>query len=305
MGVFGLVAMGTPWPLAQAPHWHVLLHVCVPPEPPPQLWVAFAAHAPCPAQADQADQAPPVQVRVCVPQLPHGCDEGPEQTHAPAAHVDPAPHAWPHEPQLAESVLVLTQAVPHAVSPAPHTQPPHSHALVHVCEPVTSQTCVLPAAQAPWPAQADQADQTPLAHVRVCVPQLPHACDEAPEQTHAPAWHVSPVAHAWPHEPQLAGSVLVLTQAVPHAVAAHVFTHVGLDADAVEHDMPVAQFVEQEPQWVASLSAASQPSDGSPLQSPNPCAQDVDERTHCPEVQLVGPLTWGSFVQSLAHVPHV
>jgi hypothetical protein len=55
----------------QPPHVHVLVHVAVP--LPSQASVAFGAHTPAPVHADQADQVPnvPLQVRVCVPQLPH------------------------------------------------------------------------------------------------------------------------------------------------------------------------------------------------------------------------------------------
>jgi hypothetical protein len=255
--------------------------------------------------ADQADHVPPVHVRVCVPQLPHVCDAGPEQTHAPDTQVDPALHLAPHAPQLAGSVLVLTQARPQGVSPAPQVQAPHSHALLHVCEPVPSHDCVVAALHTPCPVQADHADQTPCWQVRVCAPQSPHVCEAAPVHVHAPAWHVAPAGHAWAHAPQLAGSVLVSTQAVPHAVAVHVVTHAADDAGAAEQSMPAPQAMVHDPQWVASVSACSQPSVGSPLQSPNPAVQDVDGNAQRPEEQVVGPLTLGSSVQSLSHEPQV
>ncbi len=43
-----------------------------------------------------------------------------------AAHAPPK-QSWPHEPQLATSVLVSTQAVPQAVSGALHTHEPALH----------------------------------------------------------------------------------------------------------------------------------------------------------------------------------
>ncbi len=132
-------------PPVHAPHWHELTHACVP--PPAQLRVAFGAHAPSPAHPDQADHIPvvPSHVLVCVPQLPHACDDGP--VHDWPAHV--APH-WQLPPQT-------------CVPPCPHAR-------------------VAFGAHAPSPAQADHADQVLVvsSHVRVCVPQLPHACDEGP-----------------------------------------------------------------------------------------------------------------------------
>jgi hypothetical protein len=103
---------------------------------------------PSPAQADHADHVlvASSQVRVCVPQLPHACDEGPL-------------HVW----------------LPHA----DHWQlPPHD------CMPPFPHGCVVLTAHTPSPAQADHADHDPvlLSHVRVCVPHLPQACDEAPLQ---------------------------------------------------------------------------------------------------------------------------
>lgn len=46
-----------------------------------QLAVTDGVHAPSSEHPDQADQVPvlPSQVRVCVPQLPQLCDEGPAQ----------------------------------------------------------------------------------------------------------------------------------------------------------------------------------------------------------------------------------
>jgi hypothetical protein len=98
-------------------------------------------------QADQPDHVPvvPSHVLICVPQLPHDCDDAP-------LHVCP------------EQV-------------EPHWQLPPQ-----VCDPPWPHGCVEFGAHGPSPAQADHADQVPdaLSHVRVCVPQLPHAVDEGP-----------------------------------------------------------------------------------------------------------------------------
>jgi hypothetical protein len=54
--------------------------------------------------------------------------------------------------------------------------------------------------------------------VRVCVPQLPHVWDAAPEQVHLPAWQEDPVGQACPQPPQSFASVVVSTQPPRHAV---------------------------------------------------------------------------------------
>jgi hypothetical protein len=155
----------------QGPHWQLALQVCAPPLP--QLCVDPGAHGPCPAHGDHADHIPvvPSHVRVCIPQLPQACDEGP-------VHVCP------------EQV-------------ASHEQLPP-----HVCVPPLPQVCLVLGAQTPSPAQADQLDHFPVpgSHVRVCVPHLPHACDEGPAQAwlpHAVHAHwavqvcVPPLPHVW------------------------------------------------------------------------------------------------------------
>jgi hypothetical protein len=60
---------------------------------------------------------------------------------------------------------------------------------------------------------ADQADHVPSLQVRLCVPQLPQACDVAPLHVQTPAWQVDPCGQAWPHAPQLAASVFSFTHA--------------------------------------------------------------------------------------------
>jgi hypothetical protein len=40
--------------------------------------------------------------------------------HVPAVHVEPVPHAWPHVPQLLESVCVSVQVAPHIMSGLVH-----------------------------------------------------------------------------------------------------------------------------------------------------------------------------------------
>jgi hypothetical protein len=149
-------------------------------------------------------------------------------------------------------------------------QLPHVHVLVHVWLPLTSHACVAPAAHKAAPVHADQTDHVPLLHVRVWLPQLPHACDDGPEQVHWPLWHMEPVGHALPHAPQLFASLVVSTHAVPHIVAAHVATHCAAEASPVDvsHIVPLVQALPHEPQLLAVLSAVSQPFAGSLSQLP-------------------------------------
>jgi hypothetical protein len=53
----------------------------------------------------------------------------PGQTHAPAAHARPRPHAAPHPPQFDTLVFVSTQVAPHAISGSVHCEAhvPWSH----------------------------------------------------------------------------------------------------------------------------------------------------------------------------------
>lgn len=91
---------------AHVPHWHELLHVCVPLVS--QDCVAPATQAPPPVHADQAPHVPSLlHVRLCVPvpQLPHASDAAPLHVQTPAWHADPAAQAWAHAPQLLVSVI--------------------------------------------------------------------------------------------------------------------------------------------------------------------------------------------------------
>jgi hypothetical protein len=76
----------------------------------------------------------------------------------------------------------------------------------HVCVPPVPHAWLAAGVQTPCPAQVDHADHVPLLHVRLCVPQLPHACVDAPVHVwpvHGSHWHatlqfcVPPVPHAW------------------------------------------------------------------------------------------------------------
>jgi hypothetical protein len=123
-----------------------VLHVCVP-SPPLQAWVEPALQVPSPAQGPNAPQVPVLvsQVRICVPQLPQVC------VAEPGVHGMLTPVHGPHAHVAALQLCVPLLFAPH--------------------------TCICVPLQTPWFVQAPNALQVPVlvSHVRVCVPQLPHA----------------------------------------------------------------------------------------------------------------------------------
>jgi hypothetical protein len=152
----------------------------------------------------------------------------------------------------------------------------------------------------------DHADQVPLLHVRLCVPQLPHAWLVGPEQVHTAEVHVEPAGHDFPQAPQLDASEVVSTHEVPHRVPVHFATHPVGESEVLEQiGVLPAQLVVQDPQWFASLSGVSQPSFARPLQSPQPAAHADGANAHCPSLQLTAPATCGKEVQSFEQEPHV
>jgi hypothetical protein len=145
----------------QASHWHEALHVWVPPIP--HACVAPGMQAPSFMHGPQADHAPFVQVRDCVPQFPQAWVMGPLQV-------------WP-------------------------VQVPHWQVAPQVRVPPVPQDCMAAGAHAPWFMHGPQSDQTPLLQVRVWLPQLPQAWPLGPEQlcpVHSPHWQkeVQPAPHA-------------------------------------------------------------------------------------------------------------
>jgi hypothetical protein len=105
--------------------------------------------------------------------------------------------------------------------------------------------------------------------------------------------------------PQWFASVAVFEHEVPHAVPAHMLAHFAGAAEASHTESTPEHAVVHEPQWSAVSRAVSQPSVGSPLQSPHPEAHDDAGNAHCPALQLTLPFTCGKLVQSFVHVPHV
>jgi hypothetical protein len=65
---------------------------------------------------------------------------------------------------------------------------------------------------------ADQADQVPSVHVRVCVPQLTQLCVDGPAQVQRLLTQLEPPGQVCPHAPQLLLSLAGLTQAPPQGI---------------------------------------------------------------------------------------
>jgi hypothetical protein len=302
----------------------------------PQLALSVFKFAP-PVQVDQALKLPSLlHVRVSVPllQLPHDWLSVPVHVHAPLVQLEPEMHAWPHVPQFAVSLCSLTQVLPQSEYPDLQTHEPHVHDVLHVCDPLTSQTWVDEAAHAPAGcAQDDHADHVPSGlQVRVSVPQLPHDCDVCePSHAHLPSTHapvhvvlqspqwvgslerfthepehsVVPLSQVSVHRPpaqatspfatgeqavlqppQWFVSVSVSVQEEPQIVPAHVLPHIADPEDVSQMPSTPEHACPHDPQWSAVSSAVSQPSLGSPLQSPKPVAQELEESTHAPALQV-------------------
>jgi hypothetical protein len=183
-----------------ASHWHAGVQACVPPVP--QACTVSGAQTPSPLHVPHADHAPLLHVRDCVPQLPQGCVVGPshvwpvQRSHwQVSAHVcvPPVPHARvaagvqrpsfrqvphaDHVPLL--HVRVCVPQLPHPWEAGPTQvwplQRSHWQVLAHACVPPLPHACVADGVQTPSLKQSPHADHVPLSHVRVWVPQLPHA----------------------------------------------------------------------------------------------------------------------------------
>jgi hypothetical protein len=105
--------------------------------------------------------------------------------------------------------------------------------------------------------------------------------------------------------PQWLASVAVFTQDEPQTVPEHVLAHFVGDAEASQIASVPVHDVVQLPQWSAVSSAVSQPSLGSPLQSPHPAAHDEAGKAQAPPWQLTSPTTCERLVQSFEQEPHV
>ena len=105
--------------------------------------------------------------------------------------------------------------------------------------------------------------------------------------------------------PQCIASVSVLTHAVPHTVPEQVLAHFAGELDASQISPEPAHTVSHEPQCAVVSRGVSQPSLASPLQSPNPGAQDDASKPQSPASQLTSPLTCGRLVQSFVQAPQL
>ncbi len=124
----------------------------------------------------------------------------PEQM--PALQVCVVVQRTPHAPQLAASVLRLTQAVPHIVCGAEQ--------VTVLRQTPDMQLCVVV-------QRTPHAPQLAASVLRLtqAVPHIVCGAEQALWQR--PAAHVSPSPHGWLQPPQCAGLMLVSTQPPPHA----------------------------------------------------------------------------------------
>jgi hypothetical protein len=262
----------THWPLhATKPAGHAhdpALQVCPPVQASaqvPQFWRSLAMSMQLAPQAvyvalHEATQAPVWQKVAgeshAFPQAPQFCGSLTSerqmplhssvptgQVHVPATHVVPQAQIFPHAPQLFGSVSVSTHCPAHAVVPGAwhaHLPPTQVSAAEHVVE------------------QLPQCDRSESVLTQV-VPQAVSPTAQA--ATHVLFEHVRPVAHAFPHEPQFAASVLRSTQAEEHLLVPGL--HVALTTGDVhvppvhvqsvgQSELPWHWIVTPPPQHVAS-----------------------------------------------------
>ncbi len=161
------------------------------------------------------------------------------QTHVPDEQVRPGAHTWPHEPQLAGSVAVSTQALPQTVPPLAHPHLPDAQVwglkqeLPHMPQ-LAGSVCSLthdepqsssPLAHAQWPLL----HVVPLGQTVPQPPQLPRSVlvlTHTPLHGEVPVGHVhvlpmqlAPEGHVLPHPAQLRLLVAVSTHDEPHCVS--------------------------------------------------------------------------------------
>jgi len=181
----------------------------------------------------------------------------------PPQQTWPVMHAWPHEPQLASSVIVSWHAI---VPGAPQQAWTGESAVQSTGQPVH------------W--GADAARQPPQ-HIGVApLHVLPHPMQFARSEsgsTHMLLQQSWPPLHAWPHAPQLFASLVVLAHAeLQHVLAEgpHVIVHephaisseLSSTQTPLQHDVPAPHAWPHIPQF-ESLDERSKPSSVDPSQS--------------------------------------
>jgi len=133
-------------------------------------------------------------------------------THAPLWQVVPSRQTLPHRPQLASSLWVFVHVVRHCVSPGPHWQAPFTQLppIGHwALQPPQSRLLVVKSTHAP---RHSVSGGPPSPVVQLFV--------------HCPTLHTWPAAQAFPHAPQLAGSLAVSVHAPPlHATPPFAHAH--------------------------------------------------------------------------------
>jgi hypothetical protein len=206
----------------------------------------------------------------------------------PATQTSPLAHACPHAPQLAGSADSGTHALPQRDHPGWHSM--WHVPLSHEAKPLCGAAQELP-----------QAPQLPVSFVR-SAQELPHA---ARPGAHAVDPEQLPPTHEVPHAtlqpPQSVDDVFESTQRLPHVCSggAQAPTQpVGEQREAA----PVHEVL-HEVHVAGCERSASQPSDGSPLQSAQPALHEAT--AHAPDAEHVArPLATVQGSQELAEHPN-
>ena len=203
----------------------------------------------------------------------------------------------PQPPQFFGSLVVLEHPVPQHVSPDGHGGAP----LQDVAGVQMLATQVSPVGQmVPQPPQLLASvvvlEHPDAQHVSVAVQSGPPL--QVAGAWHVPPWQVSPGAHAFPHEPQLFGSVFTFEQ----PDAQHSFTPVQTgpplqDAGAVHvaatHVKVAGQVLPQAPQFFGSVSMFLQPVEqhcSMPVQTGPPSQLAGGVQLPCTHVSPVGQM---------------
>jgi hypothetical protein len=162
----------------------------------------------------------------------------PGQAHIELIQISPAPHCFPHAPQLAGLFVTLVQTggMPQSVVFAGHAQAPPMQTVPPVQampHPPQLFGSVFVSTQAPVQSVVPAGHMVVQVIAQTCievhiVPQPPQFCGsvfvstQTPPQSvptaqpHMPPLQTCPPTHLVPHPPQLFGSLLVFTHAPPH-----------------------------------------------------------------------------------------
>jgi hypothetical protein len=300
------------------------------PIPPPPHIVSPAAHmlsqTPpthwCPAP-QRLPHAPQLAASLCRSLQRPGahCVRPASQAHAPFTQLPPVPHWVPHAPQSNAFEVVSTHAPPQSVSPlaqeTAHADCEQTWPVVHAAAqaPQLRGSLVVSVQTPPQRSCPVGQPHTPAVHdvpPRQRMPQPPQLLTSELTSTHANphcVWsgvhcvlhaeleQTCPLAHAFLHAPQSAGSDVRSTQPPPQSVSPS--GHVAVIAHwPSAHTPPWPQTLPHAPQFSGSLLVSTQPPPHAVSPPPQPPGQlpfahapPVQTLPHAP--QLLASV-WGS-----------